>query len=205
MNKGSINRSFKTFSDAEFDTRALHIGTSMTDNEHFPLLQDRLPAIKTAQEKFSADLAASKTLGRLAVAEKNNSRAALASLLSTLALLIMAQTNDLVQLLTTGFVLRKKPEPRVITAPNNLTLSAGINSGEILATVTKPKGTDSIMYQICDGSVAPEDRVWISTVSTSNKYLFSNLQPGKLYAVRCGAVGTKGQLAFSAIVTMYAQ
>jgi hypothetical protein len=37
-----------------------------------------------------------------------------------------------------------------------------------------------------------EPQVLISTASTSNKHLFTNLQPGKLYAVRSGAVGSKG-------------
>lgn len=203
--KGSIRRDYRTYSDAEFDSRALHVVNSMTDNSHFPLLQDRLPAIKAAEEKFAADLAAAKTLGRQAVAVKKESREILAGQLSSLALLIMAQTDDVVLLVTTGFFLRKKSEPRVVTAPTSITLSAGINSGEILSIVSRPKGAESFLHQICEVVAGSEERVWISTASTSNKHLFSNLQPGKLYAVRCGAVGPKGQLAFSPIATMYAQ
>lgn len=202
--KSSINRGFRSIGDAEFDSRALHVVNSMTDNLHFPLLQDRLPAIKAAEEKFTADLAAAKTLGREAVAVKNQSRDVLASLLNSLALLIMAQTDDLVVLVTTGFLLRKKNEPRVLTAPTTIKLSAGINSGEIASSVDKPKGAESFLHQISDTAGA-EERVWESTASTSNKHLFSNLQPGKLYFVRSGAVGSKGQLAFSPVATMYAQ
>jgi hypothetical protein len=203
--KGLINRSFKSLGDASFDSRALHVVNSMTENSHFPLLQDRLPAIKAAEEKFAADLAAAKTLGRLAVAVKNESRKILARLLSSLALLIMAQTDDVVLLVTTGFVLRKKNEPRVVTAPTSIALSAGMNSGEIMSTVSRPKGAQSFLHQICEVVAGSEERAWISTASTSNKHLFSNLQSGKLYAVRCGAVGPKGQLAFSPIAAMYAQ
>lgn len=201
--KGLINRNLKNLSDAEFDSRALHVVNSMTDNSHFPLLQDRLAAIKTAEEKFTADLAAAKTLGRQAVAVKNQSRAVLAGLLNSLALLIMAQTDDVVMLVTTGFVLRKKNEPRVLLAPTSIKLSAGMNSGEIASFVNKPRGAESFLHQICEAEGT--ERMWTSTATTSNKHLFTNLQPGKLYAVRSAAVGSKGQLAFSPIATMYAQ
>lgn len=201
--KGLINRNLKNLSDAEFDSRALHVVNSMTDNSHFPLLQDRLAAIKTAEQKFTADLAAAKTLGRQAVAVKNQSRAVLAGLLNSLALLIMAQTDDVVMLVTTGFVLRKKNEPRVLLAPTSIKLSAGMNSGEIASFVNKPRGAESFLHQICEAEGT--ERMWTSTATTSNKHLFTNLQPGKLYAVRSAAVGSKGQLAFSPIATMYAQ
>jgi hypothetical protein len=175
----------------------------MTDNSHFPLLQDRLPAIKAAEEKFAADLAAAKTLGRQAVAVKNESRAVLEGLLNALALLIMAQTDDVVMLVTTGFVLRKKNEPRVLNAPTSIKLSAGINSGEIASFVNKPRGAVGFLHQISEAEGS--ERVWTSTATTSNKHLFTNLQPGKLYAVRSAAVGSKGQLAFSPVATIYAQ
>jgi len=204
MSKSTLNRNFQNLSDAEFETRSLHIIACMTDNPLFTDLQARLPEIKTAQEKYSIDLASSRGLGRQPVAEKNKSRVALTSLLSSLALLVMAQTEDKAELLTSGFILRKQPEWRQITAPGNLTLSAGINSGEIVSTVSRPKGADSFLHQISDTAGA-EEKVWISTASTSNKHVFANLQPGKQYAVRIGAVGSKGQLAFSTIATIFAQ
>jgi len=204
MSKSTLNRNFQNLIDAEFETRSLHIIACMTNNPRFPDLQARLPEIKTAQEKYSIDLASSRGLGRQPVAEKNKSREALTSLLSSLALLVMAQTEDRAELLTSGFILRKQPEWRQITAPGNLTLSAGINSGEIVSTVSRPKGADSFLHQISDTAGA-EEKVWISTASTSNKHVFANLQPGKQYAVRIGAVGSKGQLAFSTIATIYVQ
>lgn len=204
MLKGSLNRDFSLFSDAEFETRSLHITNSMTGNTLFPGLQDRMPDIKTALEKFSASLASSRALGKQLVAEKNKSRIALSFLLGNLALLVMAQTNDAAELLTTGFVLRKVPEPRQITSPGNVTLSTGLNPGEINLYVSRPKGAESFLHQISD-TTGTEERVWISTASTSNKHVFSNLQPGKLYAVRAAAVGSKGQIAYSTIGTIYAQ
>jgi len=202
--KSSIKRNYKTSSDAEFGNRALHVVNSMTDNPNFTTLQDRLPALKAAQEKFAADLAAAKTLGREAVIVKNQSRATLADLLSSLALLIMTLTDDEAVLVTSGYALYKQPEPRVISAPATITLSAGINPGEIFSTVSKPKGAESFLYQISDTAGA-EERIWVSVASTSNKHLFTNLQSGKQYTLRSGAVGSKGQLAFSPLATMYAQ
>ena len=204
MAKATLNRDFSPLSDAEFETRSYHIGESMDSNVIFPTLQDRIPAIKEAQAKFSKDLASARALGRQLVAEKNKSRAALAALLSTLALLIMAQTEDKAELLTTGFILKKQPEPRQITAPGNLRLTPGLNSGEIISTCTRPKGTESFLHQISDAT-GTEEKVWISTATTSNKNVFTNLQPGKQYAVRTAAVGSKGQLVFSTVATIYAQ
>jgi|SRR6185437_3967014 len=204
MQKSSLNRHFKSLNDAEFETRGSHIVSRTTGNPLFPDLQDRMPVIKTALDKYSVDLASSRGLGRQLVAEKNKSRVALEALLSSLALLIMAQTDDRAQLLTTGFILRKQPESRQITAPGNQKLLPGINSGEIISTVSRPKGAESFLHQISDTAGA-EEKVWISTASTSNKHVFANLQPGKQYAVRTGAVGCKGQLTFSTTGTIYAQ
>lgn len=204
MTKGLLNRHFKSHSDAEFETRGSHIWSSMNGNTLFPTLQDLLPPIKTALEKFSTDLAASRGLGRQLVAEKNKSRAALEALLSSLALLIMAQTSDRAELLTTGFMLRKQPESRQIAAPTNQKLTAGINSGEIISSVSRPKGAASFLHQI-SSSPDTEENGWISIATTSNKHVFTNLQPGKQYAARTGAVGSKGQLAFSTIGTIYVQ
>lgn len=204
MTKGLLNRHFKSHSDAEFETRGSHIWSSMNGNTLFPSLQDLLPPIKTAQEKFSTDLAASRGLGRQLVAEKNKSRLALEALLSSLALLIMAQTSDRAELLTTGFMLRKQPESRQIAAPANQKLTAGVNSGEIISSVSRPKGATSFLHQISN-NIDSEEKTWISIATTSNKHVFTNLQPGKQYAARTGAVGSKGQLAFSTIGTIYAQ
>jgi hypothetical protein len=204
MIKGIINRNFGKISDAEFETQGLHIYNKMKLNALFPDLQDRLLVTKENLDKYSVDLAASRGLGRQLVAEKNKSRFILTEDLKQLALLIMTQTNDAAELLTTGFPLRKKPESSQLSSPGNVTLSTGLNSGEVNAFVNRPKGTISFLHQISDAS-STEEHVWKTTGSTSNKHVFTNLQRGKLYAVRIAAIGSKGQIAYSSIATIYAQ
>jgi hypothetical protein len=204
MAKGIVNRSFRIHSDAEFETLGFRILKCMDENPIFVPLQQHLPAIKTSVEKYSVDLSAARGLGRHPVAEKNKSRAAVEELLASLALGVMAITTDRAELLTTGFILKKQREARELTDVNNLVLKQGKNSGEIYCSVIRPKGALGFMHQISD-TPEGEERVWVSTASTSNKHLYSNLVPGKLYAFRVGAFSSKGQLVFSNIGTMFAQ
>jgi hypothetical protein len=128
----------------------------------------------------------------------------LESLLGSLALSVMAITTDRAELLTSGFILRKQRESSELTDVKNMVLKPGKNPGEIHCSVTRPKGAVGFMHQISD-TPEGEERMWVSTASTSNKHLYSNLVPGKLYAFRTGAFGSKGQLVFSNIATMFAQ
>jgi hypothetical protein len=204
MTKGALNRNFRNESDAEFETLAFRILNCMEGNTIFESLQANLPAIKTAVDKYSTDLSAARGLGRQPVAQKNKSRASVEELLSSLALMVMAITTDRAELLTSGFILKKQREPRELSEMKNLVLKAGKNSGEIHCSVAKPKGAVGFMHQISD-TPEGEERVWVSTPSTSNQYLYTNLVAGKLYAFRTGAFGSKGQLVFTAISTMFAQ
>jgi hypothetical protein len=71
MAKGALIRDFRRQSDAEFETLGFRISKCMDENPIYVSLQQLLPAIKTAVEKYSVDLSAARGLGRHPVAEKN--------------------------------------------------------------------------------------------------------------------------------------
>ena len=205
MKIAKLNISWARYSDAELETKARHILDSMTGNTNFPNPVPTLLELKAAVEKFSTDLAASKTRTLMLVAEKNKSRKQLEVMLTQLGQYIMSEVyNDRPVLLSTGFSLWKDAEPGYITSPGNVTLSNGLNPGEIAVSVQKPKAAISFLYELT-GELAGDNTIWVSTAATIRKNVFSNLQSGKQYSIRVAAVGSKGQIVYSSVFSIFAQ
>jgi Fibronectin type III domain len=205
MKTQKINLSFSKYTDAEFENKVAYILTSMTANPAFPTPIPALADVQTALTKYSADLVAAATLDRVAVANKNQSRAQLELLVKQLGMYVMYIANgDAAILTSSGFTLSKQPEPRYITNPGNVTLSNGLSSGELVASVEAVAGAKSYVYQIV--SAEPTDTtVWESTTVTRSKYTFTGLLPGKRYWIRVAAAGRDEQVAYSPVTSQYVQ
>jgi len=204
MKSAKLNIGWSRIIDPEFETLAIHILDSMTANELFPSLQNYLPELKLVVKDFSNALAAAKSRGIILTAEKDNSRKILETLLTRLGLAIMSLSNNKTELLTTGFILRKEPETRLITKAAEVKLFTGTNAGEIISTTSSSKATICFMHQIC---IMEEEQLKILevVVTTSSKYVFKNLQSGKKYSVKVASIGSKGQIVYSPVVSIYAQ
>lgn len=205
MKAQKINLSFSGYTDADFENKVAHILNSITGNSSFPAPIPALADVQAALTKYSADLIAAATLDRVAVAKKNQSRAELELLVAQLGMYVMFVANGDVAILTSsGFTLSKQPEPRYITNPGNVTLSNGLSSGEMVASVNAVPGARSYMYQIVE--TEPTDTtVWETITVTRSKYTFTGLVPGKRYWIRVAATGRDEQVAFSPVASQYAQ
>lgn len=205
MKTPKINLSFYAYSDADFENKVAHILNSMTDNPAFPAPIPALADVKAALDKYSEDLIAAATLDRVAIAKKNESRAELELLTKQLGMYVMFIAKENVAVLTSsGFTVSKQPEPRYITNPGNVTLSNGLSSGELVASVDAVPGAKSYVYQIV--STEPTDTtVWESNTVTTSKYTFTGLIPGKRYWIRVAAAGRDKQIAYSPVASQYVQ
>ena len=88
-----ITLSFTKFSDADFETKAKHILSSMTGN---PAFSDPIPTLAAVQEaisSYSTALVAAAGLGKNNVAEKNKFRLQLEQLLYQLGMFVMFVAN----------------------------------------------------------------------------------------------------------------
>ncbi|CAN5509865.1 hypothetical protein BH11BAC3_BH11BAC3_23600 [soil metagenome] len=200
-----IITSFSRYTDADFEIITKHIASNMTGNINFPSPNPAMAAVQAAVDRYSTALQAAKDLGRNNVAEKNESRQALQIIMGQLALYVMnVSLGSLTMLTSSGFPFAKEAEPQYITSPGNIVLSNGLSSGELMAQLPAVKGAKSYVYSIAS-ELPTETTVWTSTASTTSKYTFSNLTPGKQYWVKVAVTGSRQQVAYSGVATQFAQ
>ena len=207
MRISKLSLSFTKYTDAELETKAAHILDCMTANLFFvePVPVPALTDVKAALTKYSLDLLAAKNLGRTNVAAKDQSRKQLQPLLSQLGVYVMLVANgDKPALISSGFTLLKEHEPSYITNPGNVTLSNGISSGQMVASAKSVKGSKSCVFGL-SLEMPGEDTLWMDTTTSASKYVYKDLVPGKQYWVRVAVVGSRGQVAYSPVASMFVQ
>ena len=197
--------SFGTYTDVNFLYKAQKIYDSLNGNTNFVNLVPSLPDVQAAISKYSDDLQAASTGLKAAIAQKNQSRAILEAILRQLGMSIMTEANgDEAKLATTGYTLSKNREPRYITNPGNVTITNGISFGQMIGSVKAVAGGISYVYEIA-GELPAGATNWDIYTSSTCKFLFSNLIPGKQYWVRVAVIGSRGQKAYSTTATFFAQ
>lgn len=200
-----INTSFSKLSDANFETLARHIAESMAGNGNFPNPNPAIAALTDAVTRYSNALVAAKDLGKNNVAEKNEARDALEVALRLLSLYVMNIANGSVTLLTSsGFPLTKERENVFIEAPDTPTLSNGITPGSLICQVTAVKGGKGYNHQIAF-ELPTDDTLWMSNMTTTSKFTFTDLKRGKEYWVRVAVTGSRKQIAYSGVASQFAQ
>lgn len=204
MKKQKINLNFKFYTDSAFLNKAGHIVSSMTNNEFFPTPVPPLADVQEALSAYNVALIAAADLGRTNVASKNQTRLVLEELLAQLGMFVMFTANgDPLILTSSGYTLTKLPEPRYIDNPGNVILKNGITSGEVIAMVNNV-ATSGYLFGISD-TLPVEGTVWTTTPNSKSQYVFRGLVPGKQYWIRVAALGTRSQIAYSTIATIFAQ
>lgn len=200
-----ISISFTKLTDVNFQKKAEFIYTSLNDNGAFTNLSPALTVVKTGIDNYTTDLGAAATNERNAVAKKNQSRKELEIILAQLGLSVMTEANgNVTMLVSSGFTLVKNREPRYITNPGNVTLSNGMSSGEMVSSIKAITGSKSYVHQIAT-EMPVSDSVWTSNTSSTCKFLFTNLIPGKQYWVRVAVIGSRNQTAYSSVASIFVQ
>ena len=202
---GKIIAFFAKYSDVKLDLKATVIYNSMNLNPVFPLPDPDMPALNNAILEYREALLNAQSRDYNAVLIKNQKRASLIMLLESLAKYVtFTAKGDVVALGSSGYDLVKAPVPVTISAPQNVTITDGLNLGELTIKADAVKGSPSYVPQITTAPLTP-DSVWISYPCTKRTFTFKNLLRGQLYFCRIGALGSKGQLVFSDAVSRVAQ
>ena len=205
MKMQKISTSFAGFTDANLEQKAEYILEQMTGNASFASPTPTLAELQTAISTYSLALVAAAGLDRTQVAIKNEVRQALEVLLGKLGMYVMnVALGDTAMLTGSGFTLNKTGETMYIDNPGNVTLSNGITSGELVASVVAVKGAKSYLYELAtEQPTASTD--WQSTITSRSKFTYSNLQPGRQYWVRVAAIGSRQQIAYSPVAAQFVQ
>jgi hypothetical protein len=205
MRKAKLSLNFSSYSDANFETKALLVLNSMTGNANFPSPVPTLADLQTATDTYSTALVAAAGSGTNNVALKNAARSRLDGVLVQLGMYVMFIANgDEAILVSSGFSLAKIPQARYITNPGTVTLANGNSSGEMSCSVKAVKGATTYLHQITNAEPA-DATVWGSNTSTRSQFTFKGLEPGKKYWVRVAATGSGEQIAYSPVASMFAQ
>lgn len=205
MTSNKINLGFTHYSGPNIQAKTRDIIAALSDNPSLPDPDPSIATVTATLNQFVADSVAAAAGSHAAVVNKRISRKELETLLVLLGQWIMSVAkNNPAVLATCGYTLTKKAEPRYITAPANVTLSNGISSGQLLVSFSAVKGATGYQFEISD--IPPgEDTAWVSTVSSSCKFTYRNLVPGKQYWLRVAAAGGRQQLQYSEVVSRFVQ
>jgi hypothetical protein len=196
---------FSDYRDDALENKAESILQMMTGNVNFSDPIPPLTVVQAALTAYSEALvnAASKDIAK--VAAKNAYRKNLELQLNQLGMFVnYAANGDAAKLATSGFTMAKTPASNQLESPGNVTLSNGVNTGELQSKVPVPKGAKSYLHQITADPLT-ENSTWESMASSRCTNTFTNLQPGKKYWVRVAAIGTKEQVAYSNVASQYVQ
>lgn len=200
-----ISLSFSSFTDGNFATKARFILDSLTGNAAFATPTPTLVVVEGDYSNYNTARMAAEGLGRVNVAEKNQFRKALEVILAQLGRYVMFAANgNAVKLASSGYSLTKMPEVQHLPGTGNATLINGKTSGQLIVFIKRPKGSTSFVHDISE-EMPTENTVWVTVASSRSRYTFTNLQPGKQYWVRVGAIGANDQLVYSPVASQYVQ
>jgi hypothetical protein len=208
MSVNRVNISYKSLSDKDLGLKSSSIYTSLNGNTNFTFKATTLPALRTAIDDFLAKLNKSLLVHTSAnISIKNIARETLVKNLRSVGEEVNLQANsDIVKLMSSGFVLSKKPEPvGILPKPINLKVVTGLNSGELLMSVDACPNCSSYCFYYGIVSESGEILKWEVEVSSKHKINVHGFKPGIRYAVKCAYKGTEAELVFSDILYIYAQ
>ncbi len=205
MKMQKISTSFSAYSDANLEQKAEYILEQMTGNLVFDKPAPTLVEVGSTLTAYSGALVEATGLDRTKVAIKNQARTNLEVMLAKLGMYVMnVALGNVAMLTSSGFTLIKASEPQYISNPGNVTISNGVTSGELVASVTSVRSAKSYLHQIA--TELPTDTTqWESNSSSRSKFTYTSLQPGKQYWVRVAVIGSRGQIAYSPVATQFAQ
>jgi hypothetical protein len=195
MNKVLIN--FTRFGDAAFEAKTQTIVEHMTGNTNFPTPVPAITVVADASDAYTSALITASTGNRADIAAKNQQRADLEELLRLLASYInFTADGDRSKLLTTGYDVSKEKTPVVITKPENITVTNGMNAGDLVVSVKAVKGAISYVHEYANEADFAVGK-WQSVTASQRKYIFTELESGKKYYCRVAAVGPRDQVVYS--------
>lgn len=191
---------FSKITDANLGAKAQAILTAMTANTNFPTPFPALDDVDDSIDAYLAALLAAETRDKIKVAFKNSARQSLVDTLTSLGNYVMSVAKgDEAKLVSSGFSLTKQREPQPpITSPQNFIVGSGLNKGEITTAVDKVTGARSYLHEYTEDPITANS-VWTSITATSRKHLFTDLASGHNLWFRVAAIGTKGQIVYTAI------
>jgi len=176
----------------------------LTDNTAFPTLAETAVSIKTQNNIYGALLARMSEGSKQVTLEKNQSRAALETLLSATAIKVQDISNgDELLIGTTGFEIKRKPAPiGLLDRPTNVTAKPGPSRGSLEISWDVVPNAYIYELQYTDAPSTPDSK-WIRTSNTKRKIILENLIRGNAYAIKVAGAGSDPGRVWSDEIVSY--
>jgi hypothetical protein len=198
------NPIFANTSDADFENKATFVSVILEDKKLFEITYPGLDKLVAAVKDYSASLAPAANGGRVEVAKKNAARKAVEKLLKTAANYVsMVAADDISIILAAGFEAKKARETRpAISAPENIQVESGMNSGEMVVSVDTVKDVKTYHFDYTPDPLSDTSN-WITETDTRSTHEFAGLKPGQKYWFRVAAIGVRSTRVYSNVVASF--
>lgn len=177
--------------------KAFLVESKMAGNASFPTPDPTLLAVKAAREKLEVALVEAAAGDHVKVFERNVTEADLDQLIVRLSLYVTNTANgDAVVILSSGFELRKEPEPiGPLPAPTELRAHAGLKTGETELRWKAEYG--AYYYQVEMSTTDPNDGATWQLVGMTSKASFAGtgLVPATYVWYRVNCLGAGGYVS----------
>ena len=206
MNKAIVSKTFsaKKYKDADLPVNARFILEQMTNNAHFPDIQEKLDELNTKIESYRTALSESIEGGRLTTAIKQECRRKLEDCLQELAAYVQLSTKgDAVLISSSGFDTHKKAaRVGALDKPGNVRIILGPMQGSAWISCN---GVDRALFYVFEYCAAPltADSVWIQVTGSRRKMLIEGLTSGKEYCFRVAGARTHPSRIWSDVINSY--
>ncbi|MEO5941819.1 MAG: hypothetical protein ABIP30_10585 [Ferruginibacter sp.] len=117
---------------------------------------------------------------------------------------MLVANGNAVMLASSGYDMQKTRQSNPLEEPGTITITNGITTGQLVASLKRVKGAYSYLYQITPDPLTATS-VWDSHAVIKASNTFNNLSAGKKYWIRVGAVGSGSQVAFTPLASQVAQ
>ena len=194
---------FDTLNEADFQAKAGHILSSLTNNPNFPeSWPEPVPSLAQLNEAYKVYLDAyhaSLTRDTLKIKQRDAARQSLTDMLKHVASYLEVIAHlDTDKLFTTGFDLRKDIVRGIyggiLPAPADFKITHGPKSGTLMLHVARLAGAKSYDVQMAQGDPTIEASWQHATNSaTGTHILLEGLTPAQTYWFRIRAIGSGGE------------
>lgn len=201
-----VNKSFSTnkYTDAELVVASQGICNGMTNNPYFPSPTPSVSDLQTTITAFLNALSKMTNGTKEDTVNKNTSRKSLEDVLKRMGDYVEATANNnLAALVSSGFPLRKTPEPLGdLPAPTGIVIEAGDVPGSLVISWNPVKGTYLYIIEYTTDATSGTG-VWQRITRSKCTIVIPGLTRGGLYVFRIAAAATSSDLNWSNEISSY--
>ena len=204
--QAAITMGFNSLSGPAFASISGGIADAMTDNAYYVNPDPVITVIQQQLSDYLISASVAQNRDRDAVQTKLVTRQLLTGSLKTLGKYVtLIADGDRQMLISSGFVLNKRGDVvPPLARPENIQVTDGLNPGSAFVSVNSVKQAKSYLYQFTMDPIT-EKSVWTTESGTGKSFTFTNLQRNLRYWFRIAAVGSRGQLVYSDVISRIVQ